>query len=177
MLGQVTKDLVVEFLHWLEHERRFSAATGNVRMAALHSFFCYLQYRSPEHLAEWPRILAIPVKHTKNQETVDPLSVGCRHSTLLDTPNQSTRQGRRVLAWLSLLYDSGARVQENIDRTPSWSAPAMYRETDGDQPGSAIRRASGVDSVHPIPRPRDGPPNDACSAITTRRDRGFIHKD
>lgn len=116
-LGQITKDLVVEFLQWLEHERRSSAATRNVRMAALHSFFRYLQYQSPEHLAEWQRILAIPVKRTE-KPSIHYLSVeGIR--LLLDTPNQSTRQGRRDLALLSLLYDSGARVQEIIDLTPS----------------------------------------------------------
>ncbi len=116
-LDQITKDLLVEFLGWLEHERRSSAATRNVRMAALHSFFRYLQYQSPEHLAEWQRILAIPVKRTE-KPSIHYLSVeGIR--LLLDTPDQSTRKGRRDLALLSLLYDSGARVQEIIDLTPS----------------------------------------------------------
>jgi len=38
---------------------------------------------------------------------------------LLKQPDQSTPKGRRNLAMLSLMYDSGARVQEIIDLMPS----------------------------------------------------------
>jgi len=38
---------------------------------------------------------------------------------LLKQPDQSTPKGKRNLAMLSLMYDSGARVQEVIDLTPS----------------------------------------------------------
>lgn len=116
-LRQMTKDIVVEFLHWLEKERCCCAATRNVRLAALHSFFKYLQYQNPENLAEWQRILSIPVKRTE-KPAISYLSVeGIR--LLLEGPDQSTRNGRRDLALLSLMYDSGARVQEIIDLTPS----------------------------------------------------------
>ncbi|QSO52876.1 site-specific integrase [Alicyclobacillus curvatus] len=116
-LCQITKEIVVEFLGWLEKERHCSAATRNVRLAALHSFFKYLQYQTPESLAEWQRILSIPVKRTE-KPAMNYLSVeGMR--LLLEGPDQSTRNGRRDLALLSLMYDSGARVQEIIDLTPS----------------------------------------------------------
>lgn len=116
-LDQITKDIVSEFLGWLETTRGCSAATRNVRLAALHSFFRYLQYQKPEGLAEWQRILSIPVKRTE-KSTIDYLSVeGIR--LLLKGPDQSSRNGRRDLALLSLLYDSAARVQEIIDLTPA----------------------------------------------------------
>jgi site-specific recombinase XerD len=116
-LGQITKEIVVEFLSWLEEERHCCAATRNVRLAALHSFFKYLQYQSPENLMEWQRILSIPVKRAE-KPTINYLSVeGIR--LILEGPDQSTRNGRRDLALLSLMYDSGARVQEIIDLTPS----------------------------------------------------------
>ena len=38
---------------------------------------------------------------------------------LLEQPDLTTRNGRRNLAILALMYDSGARVQEIIDLTPS----------------------------------------------------------
>ena len=40
-------------------------------------------------------------------------------STLLQQPDATTIKGRRDLALLSLMYDTGARVQEIIDLTPS----------------------------------------------------------
>lgn len=116
-LGKITQEIVLDFLGWLEKERRCCAATRNVRLAALHSFFKYLQYRNPENLSEWQRILSIPVKRTE-KSAISYLSVeGIR--LLLEGPDQSTRNGRRDLALLSLMYDSGARVQEIIDLTPS----------------------------------------------------------
>jgi site-specific recombinase XerD len=116
-LNQITKEAVVNFLDWLEEERHCCAATRNVRLAALHSFFQYLQYQNPENLMEWQRILSIPVKRAE-KTTINYLSVeGVR--LILEGPNQSTKNGRRDLALLSLMYDSGARVQEIIDLTPS----------------------------------------------------------
>lgn len=116
-LSQITKEAVVKFLDWLEEERHCCAATRNVRLAALHSFFQYVQYQNPENLMEWQHILSIPVKKTE-KSTINYLSVeGIR--LILEGPNQSTKSGRRDLALLSLMYDSGARVQEIIDLTPS----------------------------------------------------------
>lgn len=116
-LSQIAKENIVEFLSWLEDERHCCAATRNVRLAALHSFFRYLQYQNPENLMEWQRILSIPVKRTE-KPTINYLPVeGIR--LLLEGPDQSTRNGRRDLALLSLMYNSGGRVQEIIDLTPS----------------------------------------------------------
>ena len=116
-LSQITKETVVKFLDWLEEERHCCSATRNVRLAALHSFFQYLQYQNPENLMEWQRILSIPVKKTE-KSTINYLSVEGIW-LILEGPNQSTKRGRRDLALLSLMYDSGARVQEIIDLTPS----------------------------------------------------------
>ncbi|HHY76874.1 MAG TPA: tyrosine-type recombinase/integrase [Firmicutes bacterium] len=116
-LKLITKNSVVEFLNWLESERGCTPATRNVRLAAIHSFFRYVQYQNPENMQEWQRILSIPVKRAEkpviNYLTVDGIKV------LLAEPNQLTHTGRRDLALLSLMYSSGARVQEIIDLTPS----------------------------------------------------------
>ncbi|MBU7006782.1 site-specific integrase [Phosphitispora fastidiosa] len=116
-LNMVTKDLVVEYLDWTENERNSCTATRNVRLAALHSFFQYLQYQNPDNLLEWQRILSIPVKKTEkktiNYLTLDGIKL------LLEMPDQKTKTGRRDLALPTLMYDTGARVQEMIDLTPS----------------------------------------------------------
>ena len=113
----ISKEIVIDFLDWIEEERKCCIATRNVRLAAIHSFFQYLQYQNPENLFLWQRILSIPVKKTK-KATINYLSLkGIK--LLLEQPDQSTRHGSRDLALLSLMYDSGARVQEMIDLTPS----------------------------------------------------------
>ncbi len=60
----ITQERVVAFLGWLETDRSCSIATRNVRLAAIHSFFKYLQYKVPEQLGEWQRILSIKTKRS-----------------------------------------------------------------------------------------------------------------
>jgi site-specific recombinase XerD len=116
-LRDITKESVVEFLDWLQSNRKCSAATRNVRLAGIHSFFRFLQYQHPENLSEWQRILSIKEKKSK-KETINYLSVdGVK--LLLEQPNTSTHKGRRDLAMLALMYDCAARVQEIIDLEPS----------------------------------------------------------
>jgi site-specific recombinase XerD len=116
-LKDITKEYVIEFLDWLQAKRSCSASTRNVRLAAIHSFFNYLQYRAPENMHEWQRILSIKVKKTKKRSVNYLTQEGIR--ILLAQPDLSTKKGRRDLAMFALMYDSAARVQEIIDLTPS----------------------------------------------------------
>lgn len=112
----LTRTYIEEFLSYLEKERNCSVSTRNVRLAALHSFFKFVQYEWPEQLDECRRILSIKVKKSR-RGTINYLSIeGIR--LLLSRPDLSTRRGVRDLAMLALMYDSGARVQEIIDLTP-----------------------------------------------------------
>ena len=109
-LEKITKEIVIDFLDWLQQTRHCSNATRNNRLAAIRSFLNFLQYKNPERLFEWQKIMSIKVKqHEKksiNYLTTDGIKL------LLEQPDVSTRNGRRNLALLSLMYDSGARVQE-----------------------------------------------------------------
>lgn len=117
-LRDITKEIVVEFLDWLQSERRSSSATRNVRLAALHSFFNFMQYKQPDQMEEWQRILAIKVKKTA-KNTVNYLSIdGIK--LLLEQPDIFSYKGRRDLSMLALMYDCAARVQEIIDAEPSF---------------------------------------------------------
>jgi site-specific recombinase XerD len=116
-LQSITQQWVIEFLNWLQTERECSNATRNARLAALHSFFRYLQYCNPVHLYEWQRILAIPLKKSE-KPIISYLSMDAI-KLLLEQPDQQNPKQKRDLALLSLMYDSGARVQEIIDLQPS----------------------------------------------------------
>lgn len=68
-------------------------------------------------LAKWQDILSIKTKKPKAPEmaylTIEGLKI------ILRQPDLKTRKGRRDFVLLGLLYDSGCRVQELIDLTPS----------------------------------------------------------
>ena len=116
-LNEITKERIIRFLSWLQKERKCSASTRNARLGAMHSFFAYLQYRNVEGLAKWQDILSIKCKKTPAPEMaylqIEALKL------LLRQPNLKTSKGRRDFVLLGLLYDSGCRVQELIDLTPS----------------------------------------------------------
>lgn len=117
LLKDITQEVIIFFLDWLENVRGCGIATRNARLATLHSFFHYLQYRSPILLHEWQRILAIPMKKAEIPIRTHICIEGIK--LLLEQPDRVSPLGIRDLAILSLLYDSGARVQELIDLSPS----------------------------------------------------------
>jgi site-specific recombinase XerD len=114
-LKEVNKDNILAFLHWIESEKHCSVATRNARLTALHSFFRYLQYEDPIYLDMCGQILSIPVKKAPIT-TVTYLSLDAIKA-ILEGPDLTLKRGRRDLALLSLMYDTGARVQEIIDLT------------------------------------------------------------
>ena len=116
-LERITKKTIIGFLDWLQKERKCSNSTRNTRLAAIHSFYKYLQLESLDYLHECQKILSIKFKKAK-KENINYLTIeGIK--LFLQQPDTSSLKGRRDLALLSLMYDSGARVQEIIDLTPS----------------------------------------------------------
>ena len=116
------------FLDYLADERQCSPRTVNQRLAVIHAFFRYIQAEVPEHLVRCQRILAIPYRrYTK--PIVGYLSKA-HLAALLTQPNLHTRDGRRDATLLSVLYDTGARVQELINLSAedvSLDPPAQVR--------------------------------------------------
>jgi site-specific recombinase XerD len=116
-LDLITRERIAGFLDWLEKERNCSVATRNARLAAIHSFFSYMQHCHPETLFESQQILSMKMKKY-NRPTMSYLSIdGIK--LLLKQPEVTTSAGRRDLALLSLMYDTGCRVQEIVDLTPN----------------------------------------------------------
>lgn len=112
-LAKFTADLITGFLDWLESERKCSISTRNLRLTAIHSFLRYVQYEEPAGLLPLQKAMAVPMKKTP-QAMVEHLSPEAMQ-LLLAQPDRNSMKGRRDLALLSVLYDTGARVQELID--------------------------------------------------------------
>ncbi len=127
---KLTRKRILDFLEWLERERNCGKSTRNQRLAAIHSFVRYVQVEKPIYLLQCQDILGIMCKKCETPIiqylTVDDMRL------LLEQPNQHTKQGRRDLTLLSLLYDSGARVQEIVDlriRDVRLEVPAVVKLT------------------------------------------------
>ena len=112
-LRMLSRNLVSDFLDWLEVRRKVSVTTRNQRLAAMKAFAHYVQYRNPEYLENCTDIIAMRPK--KHEKPVIPFLTEEELKALLAQPDPSTRHGLRDLTLLSLLYDSGARVQEITD--------------------------------------------------------------
>lgn len=112
-LNVFTDELVIGFLDWLEIERKCSISTRNQRLAAIHSFFRYVQAEEPAGLYHFQKLIAIPSKRMR-KEIVPHLSPEVI-KLLLEQPDRNRPKGRRDLTLLSTLYDTGSRVQELID--------------------------------------------------------------
>lgn len=106
-------DVVLEFLRNIESQRKNSVITRNLRLAALKSFFAYMAAKDTLRSGEYQRITMIPLKKTSKPmmgylETEEVKAI-------LGTIDQRVSSGERDYVLLSLLYNTGARVQELCD--------------------------------------------------------------
>jgi site-specific recombinase XerD len=112
-IADIDASLVEAFLDHLSNDRHASIPTRNHRLAALHAFFRYLQSEVPDRLLQCQQILAIPLRRHAHP-IVGYLSK--EHlAEILAQPDLHSRAGRRDAVLLSMLYDTGARVQELVD--------------------------------------------------------------
>ncbi|NTV90396.1 MAG: site-specific integrase [Clostridiales bacterium] len=109
----LTHQLISDFLEWLEEDRKCSISTRNQRLAAIHAFFRYAQYEEPQGILHFQKVIALPVKKAPKPSV--PHLTPDAMKLLLSQPDKTTAKGRRDLTLLSVLYDSGCRVQELAD--------------------------------------------------------------
>ncbi|MDQ6751853.1 MAG: site-specific integrase [Actinomycetota bacterium] len=95
-LEQIDGPAITGFLDWLETRRGNSTSTRNQRLAAIDSFFTWMQTQDPIRMACCQDSLAIPAKK-HDHPAVAHLTVG-QTRQLLALPDQSTRHGRRDAA-------------------------------------------------------------------------------
>ncbi|MFQ5732131.1 MAG: site-specific integrase [Planctomycetaceae bacterium] len=112
-LDQLDAALILAFLSHLEIDRHCKSRTRNQRLAAIHAFFRYLQSEAPDRMMQCQQILAIPF-HRHERAAVTYLSPD-EVVLILAQPDLARVEGRRHAVLLSVLYDTGARVQEVAD--------------------------------------------------------------
>jgi site-specific recombinase XerD len=112
-LDRIDAAAIAGFLNWLETDRHNSISTRNQRLAAISSFYRWLQSQDPSRMAGCQDILALPAKK-KARPGVNHLTVE-QTSRLLAQPDRSTQRGRRDATLLATLYETAARVSELAD--------------------------------------------------------------
>lgn len=111
-LSDLNADFIVKFLAYLESGRNNSITTRNIRLAAIRSFFRYVEFHKPESLPEIQRVLSIPMK--RHDHKLIGFLTREEINAILDSVDKDTWSGRRDHALLTTLYNSGARVSEII---------------------------------------------------------------
>ena len=106
-----TADLVGRFLMFLETERRNSIVSRNARLAAIHTFARFLIAECPEHMEGLQQVLGLPFKRGAREATIEYLEKG-EIEAVLTSIDRSTPLGQRDYAMFSLMFNTGARVQE-----------------------------------------------------------------
>jgi len=127
-LEQLDVPLILAFLEHVEAERGCSARTRNARLAAVHSFFRFLEYRVPSCLEQARQVGAIPMKRT-DQALVCYLGRD-EIRALLDAPDPKSPSGLRDRAMLHLAFAAGLRVSElvglRLDQLERGPAPCVH---------------------------------------------------
>lgn len=130
VVRKMNDQAIIQYLDWLQKERKCTNSTRNQRLAAIHTFFRYLQSQDPEKLLLCQKVLLIPFK--KTQKIIIQHLTAEQTKLLLEQPDMRKRGERRDMVLLSVLYDTGARVQEVCDlrvRDVRLESPALITLT------------------------------------------------
>ena len=107
------RQLILDFLEWLETERRVSISTRNQRLMALRSFFKYAGIVDCSQILIGMEVSVVHVK--KTQGKIVPFLSEKALEILLRQPDVSKRNGLRDQFFMILMYDTAARCSELLN--------------------------------------------------------------
>lgn len=108
--SNITRDIILEFLNYLEIEKKNTIRTRNQRLAAIKSFYQYTLIDNVDSLYNIKQILCIKMKKYVKPEQ-DYLTVE-EMKMLFDSIDTNTKIGKRNLVLLTVLYDTAGRAEE-----------------------------------------------------------------
>lgn len=116
VMEDLNAQLVLEFLADLETSRANTIRTRNARLAAVQTFFRFVAGREPSLAAVCSPVLAIPAKKALRPVLGYLSEQELAH--LLAQVDRLAKHGERDYVLLSVLYDTGTRIQELLDLKP-----------------------------------------------------------
>jgi integrase/recombinase XerD len=118
-LTDITEQIVLDFLSYIETVRGNSVQTRNHRLTILRQFFTFVSLQDP-FLSEYcRRIVDIPSKRGALLPEITYLEKD-ELQAIFDVIDTRTQLGKRDYALLLFMYNTGARVQETAGLRSSW---------------------------------------------------------
>lgn len=114
-LDDINSEIVENFLVYLEVERNNSISTRNQRLAAIHSFYKFLQRKELACFDLCSNILSIPKKKAPTP-TISYFSLS-ETEILINKPNTKLKSGFRDYVVLLFMYETAARASEIVNLT------------------------------------------------------------
>jgi site-specific recombinase XerD len=112
-IEDITDNLIIEFLNYLEAKRKNKRKTRNQRLAIIKTFFSFIAGKCPEliHVAEKITAISAKKEETKLVEPLTPEEL----KLFFDGIDVSKGNGLRDLALFRFMYNTGARVSEIVN--------------------------------------------------------------
>ena len=107
----LTKEIITDYLGWLEEVRSTSISTRNQRLAAIKSFYKFVQKKEPTLINTCSEILTIKVKKTPKPT----ISYFTEKEIKILIDHLIFFKNIKYLCMISTLYETGARVSELIN--------------------------------------------------------------
>lgn len=107
----ISKEIILEFLKWLEIERDTSISTRNQRLSSIKSFYNYVQLNEPDLIDVCTQILSI--KNKKVPKKI--ITYFSEEETKMMINYLNNQRKLKQLTIICTLYETGARVSELIN--------------------------------------------------------------
>lgn len=110
----ITASLVYDFLEWLVTCKGCSISTRNHRLQCIRSFYGYVADTDPSAAVFANEIFKVQSMPNTASHQIDYMSEPAI-AAILSEPDRATARGIRDVVLMTLLYDTGARIQEILN--------------------------------------------------------------
>jgi len=107
----INRDIIIEFLDWLENIKHVCISTRNQRLASIKSFYRYVQLKEPKLINTCNEILSINIKKAPKKI----ITYFSEEEIKIMINYLNDKKKLKYLTLICVLYETGARVSELIN--------------------------------------------------------------
>lgn len=109
-IESINKDLIIQFLNYIENERDASVQTRNQRLASIKSFYRYVQLKEPDLFDTCSQIISI-----KNKKVPKKIISYFTEDEIKIMINYLNKKNLKYFTLICVLYETGSRISELIN--------------------------------------------------------------